>query len=89
MYSGSPARSRCAPTSTCPIPASTTPSARRRHLAAAVEPPTRVVLSLAHNMAQTNQITAALSDVLTEFVNDNDHAEEAQKRLAEAVDNVR
>ena len=28
----------------------------------------RVVLSLAHNMAQTNQITAAMIDVLTEFV---------------------
>ena len=27
----------------------------------------RVVLSLAHNMAQTNQITAAMIDVLTEY----------------------
>ena len=31
----------------------------------------RVVLSLAHNMAQPNQITAAMIDVLTEFVHDN------------------
>jgi len=50
----------------------------------------RVVLSLAHNMAQTNQITAAMVDVLTEFVHDNRISpEEGQKRLAEAVDNVR
>jgi len=50
----------------------------------------RVVLSLAHNMAQTNQITAAMIDVLTEFVHDNRISpEEGQKRLAEAVDNVR
>ncbi len=42
----------------------------------------RVVLSLAHNMAQTNQITAAMIDVLTEFVHDNRiSAEEGQKRL--------
>ena len=50
----------------------------------------RVVLSLAHNMAQTNQITAAMIDVLTEFVHDNRITpEEGQKRLADAVDNVR
>jgi glucose/mannose transport system substrate-binding protein len=50
----------------------------------------RVVLSLAHNMAQTNQITAAMIDVLTEFVHDNRISpEDGQKRLAEAVDNVR
>src|SRR3984957_18584519 len=50
----------------------------------------RVVLSLAHNMAQPNQITAAMIDVLTEFVHDNRISpEEGQKRLAEAVDNVR
>ena len=49
-----------------------------------------VVLSLAHNMAQPNQITAAMIDVLTEFVHDNRISpEEGQKRLAEAVDNVR
>jgi glucose/mannose transport system substrate-binding protein len=50
----------------------------------------RVVLSLAHNMAQTNQITAAMVDVLTEFVHDNRVTpEEGQKRLVAAVDNVR
>ena len=50
----------------------------------------RVVLSLAHNMAQTNQITAAMIDVLTEFVHDNRITpEEGQRRLVAAVDNVR
>lgn len=50
----------------------------------------RVVLSLAHNMAQTNQITAAMIDALTEFVHDNRITpEEGQKRLVDAVDNVR
>jgi glucose/mannose transport system substrate-binding protein len=50
----------------------------------------RVVLSLAHNMAQPNQITAAMIDVLTEFVHDNRISpEDGQKRLAAAVDNVR
>ena len=50
----------------------------------------RVVLSLAHNMAQTNQVTAAMIDVLTEYIHDNRiSAEEGQKRLAEAIDNVR
>jgi glucose/mannose transport system substrate-binding protein len=50
----------------------------------------RVVLSLAHNMAQTNQITAAMIDVLTEFAHDNGISpEQGQKRLVEAVDNVR
>jgi glucose/mannose transport system substrate-binding protein len=50
----------------------------------------RVVLSLGHNMAQPNQITAAMIDVLTEYVHDNRIApEEGQKRLAAAVDNVR
>ena len=50
----------------------------------------RVLLSLAHNMAQPNQITAAMIDVLTEFVHDNRITpEQGQKRLAEAVDNVR
>lgn len=50
----------------------------------------RIVLSLAHNMAQTNQVTAAMIDVLTEFVH-NPHIspEDGQKRLVEAVDNVR
>lgn len=50
----------------------------------------RVVLSLAHNMAQTNQVTAGMIDVLTEYVHDNRITpEQGQKRLAEAVDNVR
>jgi glucose/mannose transport system substrate-binding protein len=50
----------------------------------------RVVLSLAHNMAQTNQITAAMIDVLTEYVHDSRVTpEEGQKRLVSAVDNVR
>ena len=50
----------------------------------------RVVLSLAHNMAQTNQVTAAMIDVLTEFAHDNRITpEEGQKRLVDAVDNVR
>jgi glucose/mannose transport system substrate-binding protein len=50
----------------------------------------RVLLSLAHNMAQTNQVTAAMIDVLTEFVHDNRITpEEGQKRLVDAVDNVR
>ena len=50
----------------------------------------RMVLSLAHNMAQTNQITAAIIDVLTEFAHDNRiSAEEGQRRLVDAVDNVR
>ncbi|MCW3474905.1 ABC transporter substrate-binding protein [Limobrevibacterium gyesilva] len=50
----------------------------------------RVVLSLAHNMAQTNQIAAAMIDVLTEYVHDNRiKAEEGQKRLVEAVDSIR
>ena len=50
----------------------------------------RVVLSLGHNMAQPNQITAAMIDVLTEYVHDNRITpEEGQKRLIAAVDNVR
>ena len=50
----------------------------------------RVLLSLAHNMAQPNQITAAMIDVLTEYLHDNRISpEEGQKRLAAAVDNVR
>ena len=50
----------------------------------------RIVLSLAHNMAQPNQITAAMLDVLTEFIHDRGITpEDGQKRLVEAVDNVR
>jgi glucose/mannose transport system substrate-binding protein len=50
----------------------------------------RVVLSLAHNMAQTNQITAAMVDVMADYIHDaRVTAEEGQKRLVEAVNNVR
>jgi glucose/mannose transport system substrate-binding protein len=50
----------------------------------------QVVLSLAHNMAQTNPITAAMIDVLTEFVHNKDlKPKEAQQRLADAVDSAR
>jgi glucose/mannose transport system substrate-binding protein len=48
------------------------------------------VLSLAHNMAQPNQITAAMIDSLVEFVSDKSLSpKDGQKRLAEAVDNIR
>ncbi len=50
----------------------------------------QVVLSLAHNMAQTNDVTAALRDVITEFVHNNSITpEEAQRRLADAADQSR
>jgi glucose/mannose transport system substrate-binding protein len=50
----------------------------------------QTILSLAHNMAQPNQVTAAMIDVLTEFVTDNSITpKEGQTRLADAVDNVR
>ena len=50
----------------------------------------QVVLSLAHNMAQNNSTTAALRDVLTEFVhNKSISPEEGQKRLADAANAVR
>ncbi len=50
----------------------------------------QVVLSLAHNMAQTNQIAAAMIDVLTEFVHNRDLSpKEAQQRLVDAVDSER
>ena len=45
-----------------------------------------MLLSLAHNMAQPNGITAAMIDVLTEYVHDSAiPAAEGQKRLVEAV----
>ena len=48
------------------------------------------VLSLAHNMAQPNQITAAMIDSLVEFVTDHTITpKNGQARLVEAVDNVR
>jgi len=50
----------------------------------------RVLLSLAHNMAQTNPITAAMIDVLTEYVhNDKVTPEQGVQRLAAAVDTAR
>jgi glucose/mannose transport system substrate-binding protein len=46
----------------------------------------RVVLSLAHNMAQPNGITAAMIDVLTEYVHNSAiPAAEGQKKLVAAV----
>lgn len=49
-----------------------------------------VVLSLGHNMAQTNEVTAALRDVITEFMHDPSITPEAaQKQLAEAAGGVR
>jgi glucose/mannose transport system substrate-binding protein len=49
----------------------------------------RVVLSLAHNMAQPNQVSAAMIDVLTEFVHNRSiAAEDGQKKLVEAVENA-
>ena len=46
----------------------------------------RVVLSLGHNMAQPNGMTAAMIDVLTEYVHNNAiPAVEGQKRLVAAV----
>lgn len=49
----------------------------------------RVVLSLAHNMAQPNGITAAMIDVLTEYVhNATITAAEGQKRLVNAVESA-
>ena len=48
------------------------------------------VLSLAHNMAQQNQMTAAMIDVLTEFVhNKSVRPEQGRQRLAEAVEAAR
>lgn len=50
----------------------------------------QTVLSLAHNMAQENGITAAMIDVLTEFVkNKAITPDQAVKRLAEAVASAR
>ena len=50
----------------------------------------QAVLSLAHNMAQENGITAAMIDVITEFAkNKSVTADQAVSRLAAAVDSVR
>jgi glucose/mannose transport system substrate-binding protein len=50
----------------------------------------QVVMSLGNNMAQPNATTAALRDVLTEFVHNSTITPgEAQQRLADAADTVR
>jgi len=50
----------------------------------------QAVLSLAHNMAQENGLTAAMIDVFTEYVkNKTITAEQAATRLAEAVEGAR
>ena len=50
----------------------------------------QVVLSLSQNMAQTAPVTAALRDVVTEFVHNKSITPEvAQKRLADAANTVR
>src|SRR5262249_27628049 len=49
----------------------------------------QAVLSLAHNMAQENGMTAAMIDVITEFVkNKSVTADQAVTRLASAVESV-
>ena len=60
-----------------------------KNLAGAIQA-NQAIMSLGHNMAQTSPVTAALRDVLTEYVhNDKITPEEAQKRLADAADTVR
>jgi glucose/mannose transport system substrate-binding protein len=50
----------------------------------------QLVMSLAHDMAQNNSITAAMRDVVTEFVHDKSISPgEGQKRLVEAADSAR
>ena len=50
----------------------------------------QAVLSLAHNMAQENGMTAAMIDVITEFVkNKTIKPEQAATRLADAVESAR
>ncbi|MBW8856116.1 MAG: carbohydrate ABC transporter substrate-binding protein, partial [Bradyrhizobium sp.] len=50
----------------------------------------QAVLSLAHNMAQENGMTAAMIDVITEYVkNKTIKPEQAAIRLAEAVESSR
>jgi glucose/mannose transport system substrate-binding protein len=50
----------------------------------------QAVLSLAHNMAQPNQMSAAMIDVLTEFVHNKSlRPEQGAQRLAEAVEGAR
>jgi glucose/mannose transport system substrate-binding protein len=50
----------------------------------------QAVLSLAHNMAQSNQMSASMIDVLTEFVHSKSVTpEQGAQRLAEAVEGAR
>ncbi len=50
----------------------------------------QAVLSIAHNMAQENGLTAAMIDVITEYVKDRTiKPEQAAARLAEAVESAR
>ena len=50
----------------------------------------QAVLSLAHNMAQENGLTAAMIDVITEYVkNKTIKPDEAVSRLADAVEGAR
>jgi len=50
----------------------------------------QAVLSMAHNMAQENGMTAAMIDVITEYVKDKTiKPEQAATRLAEAVEGAR
>ena len=50
----------------------------------------QAVLSVAHNMAQQNGLTAAMIDVITEFVkNKTITPDQAVTRLSEAVDGAK
>ena len=81
------ARSRRAPTSIWPAEGFTDGQRRtRRRICATPSPRTGVLLSLGHNMAQSNGMTAAMIDVLTEYVHNSAiPAAEGQKRLVAAV----
>lgn len=68
-------------------------SAGQRETAASLAASVRAnqsLLSLAHNMAQPNAMTAAMIDVITEFVhNKSVRPEQAVTRLADAVESAR
>jgi glucose/mannose transport system substrate-binding protein len=50
----------------------------------------RVLLSLAHNMAQPNKISAAMIDVITEYIHDDRATpEQAVAKLVDAVESAR
>jgi glucose/mannose transport system substrate-binding protein len=49
-----------------------------------------VLLSLAHNMAQPNKISAAMIDVITEYIHDDRATpEQAVAKLVDAVESAR